>query len=126
MSDTVRGVLTSTIGRWIAGLFALVVGPALPAIINFINNTVGYDLTDAQVQAYSQKLSFAIAGVIVTWLINRGLFERKVVEQTVSVDTDESEAENEVFEDEDENPDGSEFLPEDHSEEGDPVVPRGV
>jgi hypothetical protein len=116
-NETVRNVLTSTIGKWIAGLFAVVLAPILPSLINGINDILGYDLSDAQVTSYSNKAALAIAGVLVTWLLNRGLFERKALDvaanPTNNVNPDaaaEQVTDGDMYEDEDDDPDGSEHV----------------
>lgn len=87
MDKKLRDVLTSTLGRWIAAGFALILAPVTPALVNLFNNVFGVGLTDAQITDYSQTASVAIAGVVVTWLYNRGVFERKAVDTLANPDT---------------------------------------
>lgn len=122
MNETVRKALTSTIGRWIAGGFSLLLAPVLPALINFVNSTLGYNLSDGQVQSYSKTAALAIAGVVVTWLLNLGAHERTALRaavdptNAVNPDLPDEEVTQGTFETEDEDPDGTEFVPADHSE----------
>lgn len=74
----IQGVLGTFIGRVVLALYTLVVVPLLPAIINFLNNVLGYELTDTQVNSYASKAAIAIGVVASVWLVNRGLFERLV------------------------------------------------
>jgi hypothetical protein len=90
MDSTFRGVLnkvlTSFIGRVVLGLFSLVVLPVLPAIVNFINELLGYGLTDEQVKDYAETAAYGIAGMAAVWLLNNGLFERAALKVKAVVD----------------------------------------
>lgn len=86
MQDVLRKALTSFIGRVVLALYTLVVVPLLPAAINFINGTLGYSLTDAQVQSYASKASYGIAALAAVWLLNSGLFERAAVRAKALLD----------------------------------------
>lgn len=79
-SAMLKTALTSFIGRVILAAFTLVVVPVLPTLINFVNNVLGYDLTDAQVTSYAKNAAIGIAALAATWLLNRGLFERSAVQ----------------------------------------------
>lgn len=79
MQAVLKAAVTSFVGRIILAAYTLVVVPLLPAFINFMNTTLGYSLTDAQVSSYATKASVAIAGLAGVWLLNNGLFERAAV-----------------------------------------------
>lgn len=74
-----KTALTSFIGRVILALFTLIVVPVLPTLIGFVNDVLGYDLTDAQVTSYAKNAALGVAALGATWLLNRGLFERAAV-----------------------------------------------
>ena len=80
MDDTLREMLrkfiSSFIGRIVLAAYTLLIVPVLPSVINFVNDVLGYDLSDAQVQNYAAKAALAIGGLAAVWLLNNGLFER--------------------------------------------------
>lgn len=78
-SAMLKTALTSFIGRVILAAFTLVIVPVLPTLINFVNDVLGYNLTDAQVTSYAKNAALGIAALAATWLLNRGLFERAAV-----------------------------------------------
>jgi hypothetical protein len=89
-ADTIRGALTSVLGRIILAVYTLIIVPVLPTLINFVNTTLGYNISDAEITVYANKAALAIAGLAAVWLLNKGLFERKAIEvaQAVGVDLD--------------------------------------
>lgn len=74
--EILRNAISSFIGRIVLAVYTLVIVPLLPTVINFLNNVLGYDLTDAQVSIYASRASWAIGGLAAVWLLNNGLFER--------------------------------------------------
>lgn len=84
-----KTALTSFIGRVVLALYTLVVVPMLPAVINFTNNILGYNLTDAQVTLYAKNAAFGIGALAAIWLLNNGLFERAAVAAKAVLDRGE-------------------------------------
>lgn len=73
---TITAALTTFIGRSVLAAYTFLIVPLLPSIINFANGVLGYELTDAQVNAYASKGAVGIAALAAVWLVNLGLFER--------------------------------------------------
>lgn len=78
-SAMLKTALTSFIGRVVLAVFTLLIVPVLPTLINFINDLLGYNLTDGQVISYAKNAALGIGALAATWLLNRGLFERSAV-----------------------------------------------
>lgn len=100
MSDALNSViqktLTSFIGRVVLAGYTLVIVPVMPSIINFTNNVLGYNLTDAQVQAYANRASIGVGALAAIWLLNNGLFERAVVKAKSVIDAADAAGEGGV------------------------------
>lgn len=84
--ELLRKALSSFIGRIVLALYTLVVVPVLPTVINFVNETLGYDLTDVQVQSYASKAAIAVGALAAVWLLNNGLFERAAIKAKALLD----------------------------------------
>jgi fumarate reductase subunit D len=92
MRDILKKAVTSFIGRVILALYTLIVVPVLPTLINFVNDTLGYNLTDAQVQEYSRNAAYGIAALATVWLLNNGLFERAALKAKEILDLGREES----------------------------------
>jgi len=90
LHDVIQKALTTFIGRVVLAVFTLVVVPVMPALINFVNSTLGYNLTDAQIQAYATNASYGIAALASVWLLNNGLFERAALKVKEVLDAGEN------------------------------------
>lgn len=71
-----KDVLTKFVGRVVVALFTLIVLPVLPAIVKFFNDVLSVGLTEHQVLDYANNMSYGVAALAVTWLVNRGWWER--------------------------------------------------
>ena len=91
-----QSALTSMIGRIVVALVSLVILPVLPTVVNFLNDVLGFALTDAEVLEYARNMAYGVAGLVAVWLLNRGRWETKLVELQKLLDAGEELANADV------------------------------